>query len=89
MDFDSKRPGPGRPDVMTPDTPPTTKRKMKLAKNRKAVVRIGRPVQSVAIQANADTALGAQPRPEHDLRGFANKIDVRTAKQHGAQQGGA
>ena len=43
---------------MKPDTPPITNTTTKPAKNRKAVVKTGRPVQIVASQANTATALG-------------------------------
>ena len=44
---------------MKPDTPPITNSTItKPAKNRNGVVRPGRPVQIVAIQANTATALG-------------------------------
>ncbi len=43
---------------MKPDPPPMVNSTIMLAKNRKAVVITGLPVQMVAIQANTATALG-------------------------------
>ncbi len=48
----------GTDPVMKPETPPITNSTIVLAKNRKAVVNTGRPVQIVAVQANTATALG-------------------------------
>src|SRR6202046_3707280 len=53
---------------MKPETPPMVKRMMKLAKNMKAVVKIGRPNQIVASQANTPTADGSAMMMEAALK---------------------
>ena len=53
---------------MKPDTPPMTNTIRKPAKNRKAVVKTGRPLQIVASQANSETALGMAMMMETALK---------------------
>ena len=59
---------------MKPDTPPMTNSTIMLAKNRKAVVNTGRPVQIVAIQANTATALGMVMMSEAPLKNDSARL---------------
>jgi hypothetical protein len=60
---------------MNPETPPMTKTKMKPARNRNVVFRIGRPVQMVAIQAEKDTALGRTISSDTTLKKARARLD--------------
>ena len=63
---------------MKPDTPPMTNTMMKPAKNRKAVLKTGRPVQIVASQAKNDD----RARDRDDERDGAEE-----RQRHGRQAG--